>query len=105
MADRWFSPGSSTNKTDCHDIAEILFRVALNTRVHLSWAEFELTTLMVICTGCTESCKFNSHMMTTTMTPVHVELTILIQYSLSCKATYSAMKYNDLKREVVFLAI
>ena len=31
---RWFSPGppvSSTNKTDCHDIAEILLKVALNT--------------------------------------------------------------------------
>jgi hypothetical protein len=30
---RWFSPGtpfSSTNKTDCHDIAEILLQVALN---------------------------------------------------------------------------
>ena len=29
---RWFSPGtlvSSTNKTDCHDIAEILLKVAL----------------------------------------------------------------------------
>ena len=33
-ADRWFSPGtpvSSTNKTDSHDIAEILLKVALNT--------------------------------------------------------------------------
>jgi hypothetical protein len=31
---RWFSPGtpvSSTNKTDCYDIAEILLKVALNT--------------------------------------------------------------------------
>jgi hypothetical protein len=31
----WFSPGpsvSSTNKTNCHDIAEILLKVALNTR-------------------------------------------------------------------------
>jgi len=31
---RWFSPGppvSSTNKTDRHDIAEILLKVALNT--------------------------------------------------------------------------
>jgi hypothetical protein len=30
----WFSPGtlvSSTNKTDCHDIAEILLKVALST--------------------------------------------------------------------------
>jgi hypothetical protein len=30
----WFSPGtpvSSTNKTDCHDITEILLKVVLNT--------------------------------------------------------------------------
>jgi hypothetical protein len=30
----WFSPNtrvSSTNKTDCHDIAEIFLKVALNT--------------------------------------------------------------------------
>jgi hypothetical protein len=29
--DRWFSPVSFTNKTDCHDITEILLKVALNT--------------------------------------------------------------------------
>jgi hypothetical protein len=32
--DRWFSPGSpvsSTNKTDRHDITEILLKVTLNT--------------------------------------------------------------------------
>ena len=28
---RWFSPVSSTNKIDCHDITEILLKVALNT--------------------------------------------------------------------------
>jgi hypothetical protein len=30
----WFSPGtpdSFTNKTDCHDITEILLKMALNT--------------------------------------------------------------------------
>ena len=27
----WFSPISSNNKTDCHNITEILFKVALNT--------------------------------------------------------------------------
>jgi hypothetical protein len=32
--DQWFSPGtpvSSTNRTDCHNITEILLKVALNT--------------------------------------------------------------------------
>ena len=34
-AGRWFSPGthvSSTNRTDCHDITEILLKVAWNTK-------------------------------------------------------------------------
>jgi hypothetical protein len=30
------TPVSSTNKTDCHDITEILLKVALNTINHLS---------------------------------------------------------------------
>ena len=33
-AGQWFFPGtpiSSTNKTDCHDITDILFKVPLNT--------------------------------------------------------------------------
>jgi hypothetical protein len=42
---RWFSPGtpvSSTNKTDRHDITEILLKVVLNTikqtnKQHLIW--------------------------------------------------------------------
>jgi hypothetical protein len=29
---RWFSSASSTTKTGCHDIAEILLKVALNTK-------------------------------------------------------------------------
>ena len=31
---RRFSPVSSTNKTDCHDITEILLKVALNIITH-----------------------------------------------------------------------
>jgi len=31
IASRWFSPASFTNKTDCHDITEIVLKVALNT--------------------------------------------------------------------------
>jgi hypothetical protein len=34
VAGQWFSPGtpvSSTNETDCHNITEILLKVALNT--------------------------------------------------------------------------
>jgi hypothetical protein len=32
---RWFSPASSTIKTSRHDIAEILLKVALNTKIQI----------------------------------------------------------------------
>jgi hypothetical protein len=50
---RWFSPGtpaSSTTKTGRHEIAEILLKVALNTK---NQNQIELTTLMVKGTDCT----------------------------------------------------
>ena len=46
---RWFSPGtpvSSTNKTDRHNIAEILLRVALNTinqTIFIGWNLYRIT--------------------------------------------------------------
>jgi hypothetical protein len=41
MAGQWFSPGtpvSSSNKTDSHDITEILLKVALNTMTYRTFA-------------------------------------------------------------------
>ena len=38
-------------------------------RVHLAWAWFELTTLVVIGTDCIGSCKSNYHTITTKTTP------------------------------------
>jgi hypothetical protein len=38
-------------------------------RVHLAWAGFELTTLVVIGTDCIGSCKSNYHTITTTTVP------------------------------------
>ena len=38
-------------------------------QVHLAWAGFELTMLLVIGTDCTGSCKSNYHMITTMTTP------------------------------------
>ena len=45
--DRWFSPGtpvSSTNKTDRHDITELLLKVASNTIKQINKANIKLTT-------------------------------------------------------------
>jgi hypothetical protein len=77
----------STNKTDCHNIAEILLKVVLNTIKQLNkhhilewynrpWAHFwlwlsrlELATSVVIGTDCIGSCKSNYHTITATMAP------------------------------------
>jgi len=45
---RWFSPGipaSSTTQTGRHDIAEILLKVALNTKNHHLYIKFLLVNL------------------------------------------------------------
>jgi hypothetical protein len=64
----WFSlvhPVSSINKADHQDITEMY-------RVHLAWAGFELTLLVVIGTAMIAqvvSCKSNYYTITTTTTP------------------------------------
>jgi hypothetical protein len=51
--DQWFSPGTllcSTTKTDRHDIAEILLKVALKTlkiTFTITWKAFESTVVMI----------------------------------------------------------
>jgi hypothetical protein len=63
----WFSQVSSTNKTDCHDITEILLIVTVChwqslshnvVKVHLIINRFKFITSVMIGTG---SCKFNYH--------------------------------------------
>ena len=47
---QWFSPGtpvSFTNKTDCHNIAEILLKVALNSITNSRMNLFRLTICIV----------------------------------------------------------
>jgi hypothetical protein len=48
---RWFSPGtpaSSTSKTGCHDMAEILLKVALNTKKNNQWYKNDTTVTLIL---------------------------------------------------------
>jgi hypothetical protein len=54
-ADWWHSPGtpiSSTNKTDCYDITEILLKVALNIINQTNFLWFKLTTIVMKTIDC-----------------------------------------------------
>jgi hypothetical protein len=48
VASWWLSPVSSTNKTDDHNITEILFKVVLNTRLCTQFSGNSQSELMNI---------------------------------------------------------
>jgi hypothetical protein len=52
----WFSPVSSTNKTDRHDIAELMFKVALNA-INQAKAGFAVIISQISQINCTN--QFN----------------------------------------------
>jgi len=61
----WWKPEYPEKTTD---LPQIAYDIMLN-RVHLAWAGFELTTLVVIGTDCTGSCKSNYHTVMPTTAP------------------------------------
>jgi len=58
---RWFSqgtPASSTNKTSRHDIAEILLKVALNTKNQINHYEKIILKFVVLSVALVRSAPF-----------------------------------------------
>ena len=56
--------------TDPSQVIDKLYHVMLHW-VHIAWAEFEFTILVMIGTNYTDSCKSNYHVITATMSPIY----------------------------------
>ena len=94
VAGRWFSPGtqvSSINKTDRHDITEILLNVALNTITTLIWNWYKLFYL----TFCIFSFEFEESCLSDTRCLIQYKLFTFLSVDMEILTPWSSQVYPE----------
>jgi len=87
----WRKPEYTEKTTDQSQITDELYHIMLY-RVHFAWTGFELTTLVVIGTDCTGSCKSNYHTITTKTPPLKTRLIIKFNKYISGEGIYTCIR-------------
>jgi hypothetical protein len=68
----WWKPEYLEKTTELSQVTDKLYHIILY-QVHSAWAGFKLTTLVVISTDCTGSCKSNYYMIPQTRRPLQTD--------------------------------